>query len=215
MKGIKRNLLYWGYTMEMIAGVVTVMIFFVSVVTGLSANRNFFKLFLEQFANLFLMINFLTVIMIAMSAAITYIPFTLSMGSTRRDSFISMEIMLFVLELEMLAGGLVSNEILAQNEKRPDTAELFLFSIVIMIITVGMGNLISLFCLRFGGIVGVVVYLLLTLAGLGVILYAAVAYKGELLQLLNSGWTMAAAVVFTAVTIALHWLVARKIEVKV
>lgn len=176
MDGIKRNLLYWGYTIGQTLLMVVAMLLGISVVTGVDEPGNILHTFctiMDKFGGMYML---LFIGMLGMVTIGNYLPFTLSMGSTRRDSFIGMEIMLH------LEGMLLHSIIIAAGIFSGRTANgMFFFGrALLLVVSVALCNLAGWAYQQFGKVVSLILFLVLVIAGgLGVSVFSAMYEAGK------------------------------------
>lgn len=176
MDGIKRNLLYWGYTIGLTLLMVVAMVLGISIVTGLDETGNILHTFcatMDEYGGMY-MPFFMG--MLGMVTIGNYLPFTLSMGSTRRDSFIGMEIML---HLEGLL--LLSIIIAAGIFSRGTVNGMFFFGrALLLIVSAVLCNLSGWAYQQFGKAVSLILFLVLVITGgLGVSVFSAMYEAGK------------------------------------
>ena len=216
MQGIKRNLRYWGYTMEYFVLVVLGTLLLISVLTGLDDPANLPKNTLRLIADMGFLYLFLMTCMIAFSGAGGYMSLTLSMGSTRKDSFIGMQIMLHLIEAQLAVIVLLANAALGKLDAFGDS---ILYTCIvygaIVFGSIAVGNLISASILRLGRGAGFAIYfgiLLVMLLGVaGLVVFKPV----ELIAALVKGPVILIGIVLDGISIAICYKVVKKLEVRV
>ena len=216
MQGIKRNLRYWGYTMEYFVLVVLGTLLLISVLTGLDDPANLPKNTLRLIADMGFLYLFLMTCMIAFSGAGGNISLSLSMGSTRKDSFIGMQIMLHLIEVQLAVIVLLANAALGKLDVFGDS---ILYTCInygaIVFCSIAVGNLISASILRLGRGAGLVIYfgiLLVMLLGVaGLVVFKPV----ELMAALAKGPAILIGIVLDGISIAICYKVVKKLEVRV
>lgn len=176
MDGIKRNLLYWGYTIGLTLLMIVAMVLGISIVTGLDESGNILHTFcavMDEYGGMY-MPFFMG--MLGMVTINNYLPFTLSMGSTRRDSFIGMEIMLH------LEGMLLLSIIIAAGIFSGRTANgMFFFGrALLLVVSAALCNLAGWAYQQFGKVVSLILFLVLVITGaLGVSVFSAMYEAGK------------------------------------
>lgn len=216
MQGIKRNLRYWGYTMEYMLLVVLGTLVLISVMTGWNDISNLHIITLELISDTGFLYIFLLMCMMAFSGTTSYLPFTLSMGSTRKDSFIGMQIIMHLLELQMVVIVLLANAVLGRlNDLGGSIIVILLMYGAIMLFSVAVGNFISAIILRFGRGAGFAAYiglLLLVVLGLvGLIVFKQV----EIIRALCKGPIILIGIALDVISIAAYYKIVKKWEVRV
>lgn len=220
MQGLKSNIRYWGYTMEYMLLVVLGTLLLICVMTGFDNLSNLHIMYLEMLSEMGFLYIFLMVCMIAFTGAVSYFPFTLSMGSTRKNSFIGMQIAMHLLEVQLVALVLGAKAILGTLDEFGKVSYMFIIFGAIMFIALAISNLIAAAVLRFNRTVGIIVYigvLALVLVGLAIIIGMDMdleSIKPILFNLLQ-GPVVIIALALDAVSIAVYYMVVRKLEVRV
>ena len=213
MDGIKRNLLYWGYTIGLTLSMILAMVLGICIVTGLDESGNILLAFcatLDKYGGMYMP---LFMGMLGMVTISNYLPFTLSMGSTRRDSFIGMEIMLH------LEGILLIGIIIAAGSVSGRTANgMFFFSRALLLVSsAALCNVTGWAYLRFGKVVSLILFLVLVIfGGLGVADFSLMHAVGK--WSLTEMWgqlALAAAVAADGLMIYLYAGKVKKLEVRV
>ncbi|MGN0432707.1 MAG: hypothetical protein ACI4EQ_10175 [Lachnospiraceae bacterium] len=215
MQGIKRNLRYWGYTMEYFVLVMLGTLLLISVLTGLDDPANLPKNTLRLIADMGFLYLFLMTCMIAFSSG-GYMSLTLSMGSTRKDSFIGMQIMLHLIEAQLAVIVLLANAVVGKLDAFGDS---ILYTCIvygaIVFGSIAVGNLILASILRLGRGAGFVIYfgiLLVMLLGVaGLVVFKPV----ELIAALVKGPVILIGIVLDGISIAICYKVVKKLEVRV
>lgn len=224
MNGIYRNLRFWGRNYECMLGWIIAALACIPVISCLLVgNPGEILAAMSDIGNSSLYIP-MFLILIGMNGATTYFPFSVSMGSSRRDSFIGMVIMIHVIGLELLllmaALGSLSGSSL--EELVPTVA-------VCLFLGLFLNNLLCAITFRFGRnaafsvymltiltvIIGVLVYHMVN-ATVGITGFPKILEVGKMLPL--RAWIVigiAAAILLDAFSILLQWISVRKIEVRV
>lgn len=220
MDGLIRNLRYWSRTAGQVVLTIVAMVLGISIVTEWEEIGSIplaFCVTMSRYGA-----GYMVFIMgiLGLTGINTYMPFTLSMGSTRRDSFIGMEVMLHLAGLVAI-GIIMGSGIFAGREVN---SMLFVSNTLLLMVSVALGNLLGWSYLRFGKVVGLTLYILLIVGGtLGIAVLAAVDASGALQKwglpnLTKAGWPLAAiaaAVAADMVLILLYKKEVAKLEVRV
>ncbi len=217
MDGIKRNLLYWGYTIGQMILTIIVMVLIISIVTGLDEIGGILHSFCVTMSAYGATYMLLLMAVLGMALINNHMPLTLSMGSTRRDSFIGMEIMLHVEGLLLIgiiiAAGIFSGKAVSGMS--------FFNSVLLLAASAALCNLIGWAFLRYGKVVSLILYVVVFITGaLGIYVLSALHAAGRLGLSEKWGWPVLAAAVMAVVTAdgITIWLYARdvkKMEVRV
>lgn len=159
MKGIGRNLRFWGETMQkmMLYMVLTVigMLAFMTVMDG----GDFVEEFGKDLPTFLIMITFLTVFMNALNGMSTYFPVTVSLGSTRKQSYMAMQITQHGIMAELVILIYLCYNFITPEMYRGFLAPYPVTFVGLILLVLGLGDLISASCLRFGRTIGVIVYM--------------------------------------------------------
>ena len=219
MKGIGRNLLFWGKTLEkMVLMMVLWIIGIVSFMT-LMEGGDFWTELGNQLPTYLIMLTFLTVFVISMNGMQIYFPLTVSFGSGRRQSFVAMQVMQHVIVAELVAAVSVCSYFF--NPQIWWLIGSYLMSVLgVMFVFIGMGNLIAVAYMRFGRTMGILIYSasLILIIAIG-ISGASIREKNNRIGFLTSGWInsllsspfiLLFGILFDAVLITIFYLGVRK-----
>lgn len=176
MKGLKKNLIFWAATYEKVAGAmflgIAVYIFMMSFGgDGLSIEelKSSFLGYIWLFIAISAFIN-------GFSGSLNYFPQTISLGSTRRASFIAMQVMQHVIMVQYLVIGAVAYYFLDKGIlKQLIYAGLSIIGCVLMLIA--LANLVCICSVKFGRAVGMAVYIACII--LGVVLALVVSFSAD------------------------------------
>lgn len=212
MKGQIRALKYWLFNIEK---VFAVMIGTVVVVLLLSVASD--GLNLAELLQMYLpMIGGIFSIAIMMSASAYYIPQSLSMGATRRETFWAMTAVLYVALAEIVLIAFLIDSVMAKDVFG---TEYTIMSLVLYLIATGMGNLMCAISLKIGNKFALIFYIftvaivsacsgiIVTLSGIGENTGLA-----ELIGMIGSFWYLA--LIFDIAATAVCYLSMRRYEVK-
>lgn len=216
MQGITRNLRYWGYIMEYTFLILLGTLVLISVMTGWNDISNLHMITLEMISDTGFLYIFVLMCMMAISGTTSYLPFTLSMGSTRKDSFIGMQIMMHFLDLQMGVIVLLANAALGRMNQFGDSISSTLIVYGAMMLgSVAVGNIISAIMLRFGRGAGYAAYLglilVIVLGVVGLIVFKPV----EIMRVLFQGPIILLGIALDAISIAVYYKTVKKWEVRV
>lgn len=224
MKGIYRNLRFWGRNYEYMMGWFIVMLACIAVISCLLAgNPGEIPAVLTDTGNASVYIPMWFILM-GMNGATIYFPFSISMGSSRRDSFIGMVIMLHVIALELLLLMVVLGSLSGSS-----LSELVTTMAVCLFLGLLANNLLCAIMFRFGRNAAVLVYMVTILTVIITVLVfymvnatAEVTFSQKILEIGKmlpiQAWIVigiAAAILLDAFSILLQWMSVRKIEVRV
>lgn len=211
MDGIKRNLLFWGYTIGQMILMILVMAFGVSIVTELGERENIFRAFCGTMAQYGSAYMVFVMGILGMTVINNHMPFTLSMGSTRKDSFVGMEVMLH-LESLLLSAIIFAADVFAG--KTADSA-MVLNGVILWVCSIVLCNIVGWSYLQFGKTFGLIMYFVLTLGGVvGISLLTAMNAAGvpEKWGLQSNGLSVLVAAAAIVADCVMIWLYAGKIK---
>lgn len=221
MKGLKKNLIYWGYSFERIALAMLVGIVFYFVMmcfvqgdlgsenAGIEAYTQSLLGYLWIFACIGIFINGFT-------AALSYYPMSIFLGSSRRASFWAMQIMQHLVMLQYLLLGAAAYYVLDRT---------LFFDLRKMVFTMIGGGLallalshVTCICsAKFGRIAGIVVYIvsviLITVAAVILVVSgegAPAGYEQIMQDILRKPYVFIGALMVDGITMWLYYLVVKK-----
>lgn len=220
MQGLKSNIRYWGYTVEYMLLVVLGTLFLICVLNGFDNLSGLPNMYLEMISDMGYLYLILVMCMVSFSGALSYFPFTISMGSTRKNSFLGMQIALHLLEAQLVALVLMAKAVLGNIDEFGKTSYMIITLISIMFVSVAMGNFLSAAIMKFNRTVGFVLYFImigLFVGGLAVVVGLELDMKDIMPVLTNliRGPVVFIAAALDAISIAVYYMVVRKIEVRV
>lgn len=208
MDGMKRNLLYWGYTMGQMILIIVVMVLIVGIITGIDETDNILLAFCMTMSEYGAMYMPFIMGILGMTVINAYMPLTLSMGSTRRDSFTGMEIMLHVEGL-LLIGIITAADIFSGKTVN---SMLFFGSAMRLVVSAALCNLVGWAYLRFGKVISLILYIVLIIGGaLGVSVFSMLYAEGKLRLPAKWGEPLLVAVL-VAVDCIVVWFYAREVK---
>lgn len=117
MDGIKRNFRYWGRVMEQVVAIGLLCFAILSLAWATEDIGEIPHQLLRLYAGCFSIFGMYLGCMFGTNND-RYLSFTISMGSTRRDTFIGMEVMLHVMGVEILLISLLANVLLPIEDKK-------------------------------------------------------------------------------------------------
>lgn len=223
MKGMGRNLLFWGKTLEKMVLMMALWVIGIVSFMTLLEGGDFWKEFGNQLPMYVIMLTFLSIFMISMNGTQIFFPLTVSFGSTRTQSFAAMEMILHLIVAEYLAAISVLSYF-CNPEIWRFCSGYFLSVVGVLLVFCGMGNLIATTYMRFGRTVGIIIYivLLILIIAVGSISFMAVEESSVMVSLtqggsdgfLRSPFILLAGILFDAVFIVIFYLVVRKQNLK-
>lgn len=222
MKGYRRSLAFWGYTMEKYFLIVMGTVLLISVILGQG------KEIFEILPTYLPMMGIISIMVQAFNAPVIYIPQGLSLGATRKEILAGMEIMLHVIALQVvliltvairLTPDSVSLGTLPENFRMELGTGLTVLGGIFLFLC-GIGNGICAATVRFGTKIGMLAYMVFTLVfvfGLLFLMSFSVMGKfGNVSDMLSLVKNVApvVAIIFDAAMIVLSFAAIKKYEVK-
>lgn len=212
MGGIKRNLHYWGRIMESVVFVVMITLALLNLVYVTEDISLIPRQLLKMCATGLPLFGPYVGAMIGISSERT-ISFTLSMGSTRRDTFIGMEVMLHLVGIELFLISRIA-WLLIPIEDNGNLQSIIIGSITCIFLAGFFGNIIAAIRLKWQNGIGIllcIVIMIFSMAGF----FASIDLSAErIFSILDKGWLMALSIVLDAVTGFICFLFIKKAEVK-
>lgn len=212
MDGIKRNLRYWGRVME---NMVFIVILTMAILNLVYATEDIFLIprqLLRMCAASLTLFGMYAGAMIGIGSD-SSISFALSMGSTRRDTFIGMETMLHLLGIELFAISQIA-WLLLPTEDKGNQQMIMLGSITCIFLAAFFGNITAAIRLKWQNGIDIflcIVILICSMAGLLV----SIGLNAEwLFSILTKGWMIALSIVLDVVTGLLCFRGVKKAEVR-
>ena len=220
MQGLKSNIRYWGYTLEYMLLVVLGTLLLICVVTGFDNLSNLHMLYLEMISDMGVLYILLMMCMLAFSGAVSYLPFTLSMGSTRKNSFLGMQIVMHFMEVQLAGIVIIAKAILGKLDEFGKVSYMVILLVTVMFLAIAIGNFISAAVLRFSRTVGFIVYFgILALVVIGFAFFVGYGAGLESIRPFLSnflrGPVVLIALALDALSIAVYYRVVKKLEVRV
>lgn len=157
MKGLGRNFIYWGSTMEklflyMLAAVCAFTLFFSFI-----NNKNILDTFLNYMPGYLVMINTIIVFVNALNNITIYLPLSVTLGSTRKMSFTAMQIVQHLIQLQ----AFILTMIISYCSNRQSFEKISLYTIIgAFLLLIGMGNIISIVNLTKGRTLAIATYMI-------------------------------------------------------
>lgn len=162
MKSMKKNLVFWAMTYEKMAMAMLMgMVVYVFMLGAMNGFSN------ETVRNIMVFMSFFLCLMIlsnGYSGVLSYFPQSVSMGTTRKDSFIAMQIMQHVIAIQFLVMGGIAYYMV----DRAEFAKLMEMGISIVggvFILIALSNLVCSTFGKFSRNVGTALYVLAVVAG--------------------------------------------------
>lgn len=211
MKGYLKSIQYWAYFMEMLffSMLGTVVLIFAIYAFMDAGGTTWWR----WVANYFPMMGLIFPIAGGMNMANMQVPLALSSGSTRKETVVGVLVMMHIVMLQLWLFGVIGNamlpEIYHSDEYNRVCGLLFLISCGIGI---GLGAVI----LRFGGKVGMIVYIvMIVLVVISIGIVSALAGFDAIFPLINGTGILVAGVVFDGIMAIGFYLAIRNYEVRI
>lgn len=221
MKGLKKNLIYWGISFErlamaMLAGIAiyaVMMCFMGGNIVGEGAG-------IEEYAQTLLgylwMFALIGIFMNGFTAALSYYPMSISLGSTRKASYVGMQIMQHAITFQYLLIGAIGYYVF-DREIFWELGKILLSIIGIFLGLIALTNVTCIISAKFGKIAAFVVYIvslvlivvtvvIVVLSGQG----AVEGYKLMIQNILLKPYVFIGALVADAVTIGIYYSLVKK-----
>lgn len=184
MKGMKSSLIYWGWILEkmmltLIAGILCYLVVMVFISGGFDEEM------LKMIPQFVCMVICISAFMNVLSGVNTYFPLSVSLGSTRKASYVAMQIIQHLIMLEYLILG-AAVYFLTQKEAFLVLTEYVLTIIGAVFLLLALANLAGMVSARFGRTAGVITYLCIFVAVVAVILVGGISGKLDDLMFLDT-----------------------------
>lgn len=216
MKGIGRNLCFWNEILQkMMLTMVLTVIGILAVMTFLNGG-DFMEEFGKSLPSFLMMIAFLTVFMNALNGMSNYFPMTVSLGSTRKQSYIAMQIIQHMIMAELIILIYLCSHFLTAEMYRGFFVSYPMTFVGLNFLMVGVGELISAVCIRFGRTKGLIVYVVIILVaagGVGIGFANGFDFNvsgSSLKQLLSAPWILLLGIAVDLVMMLVLYLQIRK-----
>lgn len=158
MKGFMRNLVYWTKTYEQLAFsmIMGIMVYFLAMsCVGGNFSAEELRSLILGYIGLFLMIS---IFVNGFTTATSYFPMTVSLSSTRRASFVAMQIVQHVITAQYLLLGAVAYYYW-QRELFYFMSDCVLTLIGVLLLLIAIANFTCVISVKCGKIAGVVTYI--------------------------------------------------------
>lgn len=211
MKGIGRSIHYWLINLEKIFLAMVGSVVLMSVLLGMNDGMSFIEIL-----NIYLpMMGGIFAIAIMLSASTHYIPQSLSMGATRKETYIAMEIGTHLIMLQTLLLAVILDVILPEAIW---PADYIIVSVVCYFAFAGVGNAMCAGGLKLGNRAAMIIYVIMVIivAGIAGTMGAMTSLKEEGLidsvMIIKNFWF--AAVIFDILMAAVCCITLRRYEVR-
>lgn len=210
-KGLGRSLKYWGWILEKTMLQMISMMLLIGTLMTLMDEGNFIEGFLKMMCAYLVMLAIMTIFMNSMNTVTTYFPMTVSMGSTRKQSYIAMQVMQ---HLQLVQYGLLIYLAFyfADKEALTIVSPYMLSAVGMAFLLMGVGNLIATIFMRFGRAIAVVIYILIFVLLISLFVGGALAGNagwinagGAFVQFLGGPWLLFIGIVADAAMIAVFY----------
>lgn len=178
---------------------------------------NFREEFGESLPSFLIMVAFLTVFMNALNGINTYFPVTVSLGSTRKQSYIAMQIIQHLIMAELTILVYLCCHFFTAVKYGGFFVTYPLTFAGLLLLMVGAGNLVSAMCIRFGRTIGMIVYIaviILVAGSIGIGIAGRFDFNvsgSRLEQLLSAPWILLLGIAVDLFTmLALYFQIRKK-----
>lgn len=221
MKGLKKNLIYWGYTFEklavaLLAGIAVYTVMMCLMEGGI--NIEDFSRFLLGYLWIF---AFIGIFMNGFTAALSYFPMSISLGTSRKASFWAMQIMQHLIMLQYLVIGAVAYY-LFDKELFFNMGKMVLSILGLFLALMTLTNITCICSAKFGKIAGLVVYIVSLILIVATVVIVLLSGQGELdgfeeviRSIVMKPYLFVGALLADVITIGLYYLVAKKQDLKI
>lgn len=221
MKGLKKNLIYWGMSFErlalaMLSGIAAyavMMCFMGGNIVGEGAGIDEYIQVLLGYLWIF---AFIGIFVNGFTAALSYYPMSISLGSSRKASYVAMQIMQHLIMLQYLLIGATGYYIF-DRATFFDLGKILLSIIGVFLILIALTNVTCIFSAKFGKIAGFVVYIVSLVLVVVTVVLVVLSNQGEvegyklmIQSILWKPYMFIGALVADVVTIGLYYSVVRK-----
>lgn len=211
MNGVIRSVRYWLMNMEKVFLAMIGTVILMSVLLGSDEDLG-----VVSMLNLYLpMMGGIFAIAIMMSASTQFIPQSLSMGATRKDTFIGMEFVMHLVMLQTVLVAVIFNNVLPQPIW---TTDFIIVSAILYLVCTGIGNAMCAGGLKLGNRAAMIIYVVMVMivAVFAGVLGAMTGFKdGEMasvLMIFRKLWIVA--IIFDVAMGAVCYMALRKHEVR-
>lgn len=211
MKGIGRSIHYWFINLEKVFLAMTGTVAVMSVLMGTGEVVSFVEML-----NLYLpMMGGIFAIAIMLTASTYYIPQSLSMGATRKETYIAMEIMTHLVLVQALILAVILNILLPEAIWQTDY---IVISAACYLTFAGIGNVMCAGGLKLGGRAAMIIYIVMVvlIAGMAGAIAAITGFEKamvtNLADIIKIFWFVA--LIFDILMAAVCYIALHKHEVR-
>ena len=211
MKGYLKSICYWAYFMEMLffSMLGTVVLIFAIYAFMDAGGTSWYR----WVVNYFPMMGVIFPVAGGMNMANMQVPLALSSGSTRKETAFGVLVMMHVVMFQMWIFGVIGNTLLPEVYH---SDEYTWVCGLIFLISCGIGTGLGAAILRFGGKVGMIIYILMiVLVVVSIGLVSALSGFDAIFPLISSAGILVAGVVFDVIMAIAFYLAIRNYEVRI
>lgn len=223
MSGLSRNFKYWAWTLEKILLNLVLSMLGYSLIMSFLSKEDFFKASMGYILFCLCMVTFMLPIVYGISS-IAYFYQSVAMGSSRKNSFIAMQVMQHLILAEILVvfsllypfaeSAIVEIEMVgdADSLKKMVLSAMIAVALLMQVLS----NLTSTICLRYGNGISIVVYLV-TFFAVGLVIMTVLLTSNDitwLYELLAKSYLYIGAIVADLLTIWLYYIFAKKADLR-
>lgn len=211
MRGYLKSIQYWAYFMEMLffSMLGTVVLVFAIYAFIDAGGTSWYR----WVVNYFPMMGIIFPVAGGMNLANMQVPLALSSGSTRKETAFGVLVMTHIVMLQLWIFGVIGNALLPEIYHSDEYARV---CGLLFLISCGIGIGLGAAILRFGGKVGMVIYIfmiILVVMSIGIV--SALSGFDAVFPLINSAGMLVAGVVFDVIMTIVFYLAIRNYEVRI
>lgn len=212
MAAIKRNLKYWGYSVEMLV----LAVLGVTVLLGLlEYTSDGLEAALDYLLGYMPMMCIIAIAMLGFVGVGTYFPFSMAMGSTRKASFVGMQVMAHAMAVQIVLLTTLINFAQEQLFDSGEESYTLTFCLFWIFFSTGICNVISAISMKCGRLGATIAYILFVCVGeSGLILVLTFLDMGEISTLVQM-LCLVGSIVFDILMGFICYLSIKKYEVRV
>lgn len=219
MKQLGRSIGFWAYflgkTMLIFLLAMAGVVVFATLMEDGGSPEELVREVLKSLQGMLAVSAFMMVFVNSLSQTNTYVPMAVSMGCTRKNCFVAMQVVMHVLEallllLIILTYGLSDHTLIPKSV----AAVITLFAILLIIMSIG--NVTATVGFRFGRIGGLIVYTLMVVlcsasVSLGVVFFSSAA---DVMTFISKPYLLVVGVIADVVTMWIQYRVMMKAQLQ-
>lgn len=217
MKDLKRNLIYWGKTFEQLTLAVMAGVLVYALMELLMNGTASLKTELLGYVWLFTCV---VIFVFGNTAVYSYFPLTVSLGSSRKTSFLVMQVMHHLCAIQYLLFGGVCYFFL-DREMLTVLAVCLPTIFGVLLLLLAITNLTCMISLKFGKAIGIIAYVVLVLLIIGTFVVIMVsgdtengAMPEEVIDVIHKPHLLWIGIMADIVSIGCYYPVMKKVDLK-